>query len=328
MSKLDRAQIADMLERKAKGASNRELAAHFGCSPSTIHSELKKALADVAVEADEPATTELVSEATVELVSEVPSAALDAGVELRCGRYQDVMQDVTCDMFCTDAPYAERVHTAHNVATEDRLDRAGALLPYAHWTPADVADCVAFWAPRTRGWMVLITDHVLATSWADEMSAAGRYVFAPMPYVEIGSRVRLLGDGPSSWTSWIIVSRPRSTRFMKWGALPGAYVMPGSLPEFERKKHMVGGKPLWLLRQLVNHYSRPGERVADCCAGAATSLIAARELGRSAIGCEESADAYALGLARISQPFTRPILPESAFALSQRPLIEERPADV
>ena len=43
------------------------------------------------------------------------------------------------------------------------------------------------------------------------MRAAGRYVFSPIPLVDEGMTVRLRGDGPSSWTCWLCVGRPRST---------------------------------------------------------------------------------------------------------------------
>ena len=159
-------------------------------------------------------------------------------------------------------------------------------IDYAGWTPDDVRAFVDFWTPRTRGWMVSITDHVLAPVWAEAMEATGRYVFAPIPWVAPGSRVRLAGDGPSSWTCWIIVGRPRTGEdrngrpFSKWGTLPGAYVVT------QERGIVVGNKPLALMAQLVDDYSRPGDTVCDPCAGGGTTLLAARKLGRDAIGSE------------------------------------------
>lgn len=143
------------------------------------------------------------------------------------------------------------------------------------------------WSSRTRGWIVSVTDDVLAASWAECLEYAGRYVFAPLPFVAPGSRVRLSGDGPSSWTCWIVVARPRNRTFASWGTLPGAYVLPeghgGKLP-------VVGGKPLWLMQRLVEDYSRPGDLVCDPCCGAGTTLVAALRAGRRAIGGDVSAE--------------------------------------
>ena len=132
-----------------------------------------------------------------------------------------------------------------------------------------------------RGWFVSITDHVLVRAWESYLAFSGRYVFAPVPYVAPGSRIRLSGDGPSSWTCWIVVARPRNREFASWGTLPGAYVLPGghggNLP-------VVGGKPMWLMQRLVEDYSRPGDLVCDPCCGAGTTLVAALRSGRRAIG--------------------------------------------
>lgn len=216
-------------------------------------------------------------------------------IDLRLGRYQDTLADVTCDALIVDAPYSARTHGGHDgaatvvdgVKTGINYDGATRLsIDYTGWHPSDVRAFVDFFAPKTRGWMVSITDHVLAPVWAAAMEAHGRYVFAPLPWVAKGSRVRLAGDGPSSWTCQIVVSRPRTGEdrngrpFSKWGTLPGAYVIT------QERGIVVGNKPLALMLALVRDYSRPGDTVCDPCAGGGTTLAAAHKLGRDAIGSE------------------------------------------
>jgi len=50
-------------------------------------------------------------------------------------------------------------------------------------------------------------------------------------------------------------------------------------------------KPLALLMRLVECFSDPGDLVVDLCCGSGTSLVAARTLGRRALGVDASADA-------------------------------------
>jgi hypothetical protein len=204
-----------------------------------------------------------------------------------------------CDALIVDAPYSEKTHAGHDTGTaltskvwtrsNGKQDVAAnrRQINYGHWTHEDVVEFVGAWAPRVRGWMVSVTDDVLAPSWAAEFERHGRYAFAPLPFVAPGSRVRLSGDGPSNWSCWIIVARPRNRTFASWGTLPGAYVLPeghgGKLP-------VVGGKPLWLMSQLVEHYSRPGDLVVDPCCGAGTTLVAALRSGRRAIGGDVNAE--------------------------------------
>lgn len=196
------------------------------------------------------------------------------GIDLRLGRWENVLADVECDALIVDAPYSERTHGGHDTGA-DAADRARRIeqydsgqrrstINYAPWTPADVEAFVASWSPRTRGWMVSITDHTLFPAWAGAMEAAGRYVFAPLPFINRGSGCRYAGDGPSNWTCWIAVARPRTREAMKWGTLPGAYECP---PGFNDRgggaghgqQLIAGGKPLWLMRSLVRDYSRHGE---------------------------------------------------------------------
>lgn len=237
-------------------------------------------------------------------------------IDLRLGRYQDVLADVECDALIVDAPYSERTHSGHDTAAESterftatderrlRVDnRTGAVyavgvnrrktINYPPWTPEHVAECVRFFADRTRGWFVTITDHTLAVAWADELADAGRYVFSPLPLVEIGSRVRLTGDGPSSWTCWIVVARPRA--LSRWGTRPGAYVVKG-----RGDRIVMGGKDSDVMKAIVRDYSLEGDLVCDPCAGGGTTLFAAESENRRAVGAEVQIDQYDAAQARIA----------------------------
>lgn len=230
-------------------------------------------------------------------------------IDLRLGRWQDALADVDMvDAVITDPPYGERTHTGHDGTR--RFDKvAGRQLHYSQWTPEDVETFVDAWAPRCRGWFVALTSHDLVYSYTEILRQHNRYVFAPLPFVSPGSRVRLAGDGPSSWTCWIVVSRPKTKDMAKWGTLPGAYVYP---PE---SMIVVGGKPMAFMRALVCDYTRPGDLVCDPCAGGATTLIAAAIEGRRAVGAEMDPQTYAKAQARIAKGFT----PSFAFAQTSIP---------
>ena len=234
-----------------------------------------------------------------------------------------------CDLLCVDAPYSERTHAGHDdgIAQVNRVrDWAGRqpsgrradgtsfggqvarvaehggerrALSYPAWNEDDVYDFVTAWVPVTRGWIVSLTDHMLAPVWEAALLREGRYVFAPLACVEPGSRVRFTGDGPSNWTTWAVVARPSTAPFAKWGTLPGAYVVPAGHGDTrtgrrEEDLRVVGGKPLWLMSSLCRDYSRKGDLVCDPCAGAGTTGVAARTLGRRFIGGDVLAEHAAL----------------------------------
>ena len=217
--------------------------------------------------------------------------------DLRLGRWQDVLDGETCDLCLFDAPYGARTHAGH-----DAMSGTAAMRPidYTCITPVDVAEIVGSWSPRTRGWLNTITSHDLIQAWERELDAAGRYVFAPLPIIDRGSRVRLQGDGPSSWTVFMVCSRPRTAEMSKWGTLPGVY----ERSQGDERGQRMGGKPLGVMRAIVRDYSRPGDVVCDPFAGHATTILAALIEGRGGIGAEVDADAHAAGVERLARGYT------------------------
>lgn len=219
--------------------------------------------------------------------------------DLRCGDWRSALADVeSVDAVICDPPYSARTHEGQS---EERRD-----LGYAAWAPGDVHEFVSSWSPRCRGWMVALTDDVLAPVWRAAYAAAGRCDFAPLPIIQ--HRPRLQGDGPGSGTVWMLVSRPRAKRFIGWGSLPPWYEAPP-----ERDAVVVGAKPLALMAAVVRDYARPGDLIVDPCAGGGTTLLAARLEGRRSIGAEICAKTYAAARKRLEAPHT-PLLFSSSEA--------------
>ena len=235
--------------------------------------------------------------------------------DLRRGRWQEALADVEqVDAVIVDAPYSARTHGGHDRQVQRCIEEGDRLgmreLSYTALGEQDVRAFVEAWSPRCRGWFVTITDHVLAPVWAAALEDAGRYVFYPLPWVAPGSRVRLSGDGPSCWTCWIVVARPRTREFATWGTLPGAYVINA-----DRGAH-IGGKPIALMEALVRDYTRPGDLVCDPCAGYGTTLAAAARNGRRAVGAELDPETHAQALAYLDR-YGRVV---DLFAAAPRPV--------
>lgn len=215
-----------------------------------------------------------------------------SSAQLKQGRWQDALADVECDALISDPPYGARTHAGQ---------LRGEELGYDSITEQDVRELVAHWSPRTRGWMCFFTSHDLVPVFESALEHAGRYVFAPIPCVQKGMTVRINGDGPSSWTVWLVVARPRT--LAGWGTLQGAYVGSPRDPK-QSYERVPGGKPLWLMRAVVRDYSRRYELVCDPYAGGATTLLAARAEGRRSIGAEMDATRYELAQRNLTQAYT------------------------
>lgn len=209
----------------------------------------------------------------------------------------------------TDPPYSERCHARHDAgAAEARDGAARNTLGYSALTEEAAYELARAYAACCSGWIVWMTDSDLALAVRKALEQAGRYAFAPLPFYQPGRSVRLSGDGPSSWTDWIVVARTKAQ--MKWGTLPGGYVAG---PGWNDKARM-GGKPTALMEALVLDYSRPGDIVLDSHMGAGTTGVACMRTGRKFIGLEVDAEAFELSCRRIEQ------------AYKQRPLFDAEPA--
>lgn len=263
----------------------------------------------------------------------------------------EVMAGRQADALIFDAPYSAKTHTGHasSLVTARRAGQYAAReqaagndsphiryaarasakgksrsdLAYEAFDADKIAAFCALWLPLCSGWVVSITDDVLAPAWAAEFERAGLYAFQPLPLVEIGSRVRMSGDGPSCWSCWIVAARPRGKPFATWGTLPGAYIQ-GRDPTRER---IIGGKPLPAMCGLVRDYSRRGGLVVDPFAGAGTTLLAAKQWGRRSIGVESDPKRSVLCGRRLKRTHEQGDLwePSPERALVQVPLFGARP---
>lgn len=233
-------------------------------------------------------------------MTEHGDVAKGPGWELRCGRWQDALADVEGDALVTDPPYSERCHKGHDAVKALKGRRP---LGYTPWTDYDIAHLCS--GLPVEGWRVACTDHTMIHYWESALAFEGLYVFQPIQYVAPGSRVRLAGDGPSSWSLPIVVARPRCKPFSTWGTLPGAYILP---PGQSERGMFIGGKPLWLMRALVRDYSRPGDLIIDPCAGSGTTLLAAVIEGRRVVGAEMDQRTFELAAKRLKKGYT-PNLP-------------------
>lgn len=226
-------------------------------------------------------------------------------VEILCADAGGVLRQLPAESVnavLVDPPYSERTHKGHDSAGGyDGADRK--KLGYGAWTQEHVDLYVPEFCRVASGWVVVMTDDVLAGPIGDAMRKCGRYVFAPLPFYSPGSRVRLTGDGPSSWTIWIVVARTKKQ--VRWGTLPGGYLADG--PLWRNSEHM-GGKPTKLMRELVKDYTRPGDLVLDCFAGAHTTALACLYEGRRCLSVEMEEKHCETGRKRITKLRSRDCL--------------------
>lgn len=214
-------------------------------------------------------------------------------IELRLGRWQDVLFDVEPDHIIADPPYSARTHEGQRTGSSPKQSTIG----YDPIDPEWVKGFVGFWAKREPKWVVVFCDHPAFDWWAEHWYGANYYVFERLGWVKPDAAPRMQGDGPTCSIEPLLVARKRD-RAVCNGARPGHYVCNSA------KTGHPGAKPLGLMRALIRDYSRPNDLIVDPVAGSGSGLLAAAMEGRRAIGAEVNPDTYRLAVARLRQGYT------------------------
>lgn len=228
-------------------------------------------------------------------------------MELRLGRWQNVLQDVTeCDAVITDPPYSERVILGYRSGSDPTLERGVYNIPYAAWTERDAEQLVTFGAGIAKRWLIVFNDHI-GNRWLEAAAKrAGLYCFAPVPWCRTDPPPRMNGDGPASATEWILVARPKkkqTSRRMR--SRRGWYMGAGTSSSRRGEKPVVTGqKSEQLMRTVITDYTEAGDLILDPFGGGGTTLLAAAIEGRRAIGAECDPKTYELAVKRLSKGYT------------------------
>lgn len=253
-----------------------------------------------------------------------PRRASGDGWELVLQDAWEGLKGDTCDHIICDPPFSARTHAGQRHGRRTSSEGRDAHGPgwcsetglgYSHLTHEQVASLCPILDAASRGWIIVMTDHVLFPVWEREFLALDRYMFAPVPVVIPGMNVRLAGDGPSNWTIWLVVTRPRG---LKDGTKPGAYLRPAEDPR--RSKLVKGAKPLSLMDQLVRDYSQPGQTICDPFAGSGTTGVATLRNAREFIGFEINADHFNQAEERLTAAVD-PLFPRHVLQGAQESLI-------
>lgn len=204
------------------------------------------------------------------------------GIQLFHGDCRDILPTLgQVDHVITDPPYSEASHAMHDAGKkwaeeQDGLERAtlrfdaidGPFLEHMLQT-AQVAR-----------WAIFTMDERLS-AWLRVNEPCGwRYVRTGL-WVKPGSMPQFTGDRPAMGYEPVVIMHTRGGR-MRWngGGKAGIWEYPPVHGEHPTEK------PLNLYKNLVIDFTDPGETILDPFCGSGTTLVAAKQLGRKAIGIE------------------------------------------
>ena len=220
------------------------------------------------------------------------------GVVLYLGDAREVLPALVWDVCLTDPPYAP--HVVENTKKEGHSSRhnheSGKLWDGYRSGSSTFGDFVfqyegehGLWEAampllaRSRRWCGVFSDVESAHLWRASGVAAGLQYVRTCAWVKPGAAPQFTGDRPAQGWEPFTLFHPDGAKRWNGGGNPGVWT---EAPPRNDERMYGGQKPERLMRRLVQLFSEEGETVLDPFAGSGTTLVAAIQLGRKAIGVE------------------------------------------
>lgn len=179
------------------------------------------------------------------------------------------------DSVITDPPYGDVTHQGARSVTATR-----ALVPFASTTADALRDLLAVLSGRCRRWCVATMEWQHIAVLEQTPPAGWRFVRFGI-WVKPNGAPQFTGDRPApGWEGVAMLHRDNSRLRWNGGGQHGVWTIPkveGAHPT---------EKPLRLLCTWVGQFTDAGDLVLDPFMGSGTTLRAAKDLGRRAIGIE------------------------------------------
>jgi site-specific DNA-methyltransferase (adenine-specific) len=163
----------------------------------------------------------------------------------------------------------------------------------------EILDGVASELARlVRRWALVFSDAETTHRWKAALEAGG------MRYVRTGAWVKtnympsFSSDRPSVGFEPCTIAHAQGRMRWNGGGLAALWTYP-TAGGADRPDHPCP-KPSALMRRLVEQFTDPGETILDPFAGSGTTLLAAKQLGRKAIGIELSEEYCRVAVERLT----------------------------
>ena len=204
----------------------------------------------------------------------------DEWVTLYHGDSLELMTDFADKSFqavITDPPYSERTHSKARSTVKGEVVAA---IDFLSFTDEDLFNALSQCGRLSSGWVIATLDYNHAFRFETHPPINLRQLRIGV-WVKNNPTPQITGDRPAQ--GWEAISYLHGKGKATWngGGRHGNYVSNTATPTGHPTP-----KPLSMLSSFVERFTNPGESILDPFAGGGTTLLAARNLGRKAVGIE------------------------------------------
>lgn len=209
------------------------------------------------------------------------------------------------DHVITDPPYSEHTHAkqwigaALTSAGKPRVATAHKGLGFDALT-AEVQAAFCVQAARlARRWTLAFCDLESVWLWREAVREAGLDYVRALIWDKVDGAPQFTGDRPAAGAEAIIASHQSGRK--AWNGGGRRNVLRHAVNGERGPKPHPSTKPEPLMAELITLFSDSGEMVLDPFMGSGTTLVAAKRLGRQAIGIEREEKYCEIAAKRLSQ---------------------------
>ena len=217
----------------------------------------------------------------------------EAGIVIYHGDCREVLPTLDrVDHVITDPPYSRDVYLRmkgnNNFDNFNVNGKGAALMKMAAGEIGCVDDLIVPVSKEIgrvlERWGLVFSDVENCHRWRLELEASGLRYARTGAWIKLGAMPQISGDRPGVGFEPLTIAH--ATCPMKWNG--GGALAVWSFPAVrgtEKSAHPCP-KPLPLMSKLMVQFTDPGELILDPFMGSGTTLLAAKNLGRRAIGIE------------------------------------------
>lgn len=214
----------------------------------------------------------------------------------------------TVELILTDPPYESEAHTLQRriqreVSADAEYGRRVAVeeLPFGPMTPELRVHVAAEFACMATGWILIFCQVEGAPIWRETLDGVNGVQYRrTCIWVKPDGMPQYSGDRPGMGYETLLAMHAKGASKWNGGGKHGVFIHSkndsGALPNLHPTQ-----KPQSLMRELVTLFSDAGDLILDPFMGSGSTLVAAKNLGRRAVGIEIEEKYCEIAAKRLSQ---------------------------